>query len=177
MFTNSTYIVTFSPKLSSPKLFLYFWVKSKYFFCSYAFYQLNNFCGTIRWNTLYQKMNMIIICPYLDKINLITLINAKAYFFRTYFYGFRENYPPIFCRTYKMIQQNSNIMTFMYILTHIVKIYLIFEAELRGIRPKEIKTINRLKNKFQIVFCFPSIFSTVMYRSTNDQIMQTTYMY
>jgi hypothetical protein len=43
-----------------------------------------------------------------------------------------------------MIQQNSYIMAFMYILTHIAKIYLIFEAELRGIRPNEIKHKNNI---------------------------------
>lgn len=38
MLAHGVYIKAFSLKLTTPKLFLYFWVKSKYFFCRYAFY-------------------------------------------------------------------------------------------------------------------------------------------
>lgn len=83
MFTHSIDIKTFCPKLSTPKLFSYFWMKSKYLFCRYALYYLNYFRGTIHRNTLYQKMNMILICPNLYKTNLITLRNSNANFFQT----------------------------------------------------------------------------------------------
>jgi len=83
MFTHSIYIKTFCPKLSTPELFFYFRVKSKYLFCSYALYYLNYFRGAIHRNTLYQKMNMIFICPNFYKINLITIGNTNANVFQT----------------------------------------------------------------------------------------------
>ena len=78
MFTQLIYIETFSSKLTTHELFLYFWVKSKYIFCSYAFYYLNYLCGIIRRNTLDQKMNMVFICSNLYKINYLTLINTDS---------------------------------------------------------------------------------------------------
>jgi uncharacterized protein (TIGR02145 family) len=54
-------------------------------------------------------------------------------------------------------------MTFMYIFTHIAKIYLIFEAELRGIRPNEIKIIkiNVTDNPNIVIDVDGNIYNTV----------------
>ena len=59
MLTNCIYIKSFSPKLASPKLFLYFWMKSEYFLCCNALYYLNYFHWTIHRDTLYPKMNIL----------------------------------------------------------------------------------------------------------------------
>ena len=106
MATNSINIKSFCPKLTSPKFLLYFWMKFENLLCCNAFYRLNYPCWTLHWNTLYQKMNMVIICTYLNKQNFKTLGNLKANFFQTLVNRWTEYNSSVFCRTDKMIQQN-----------------------------------------------------------------------
>ena len=106
MTTNGIDIKSFCPKLSSPKFLLYLWMKFEYLFCCNAFYRLNYPCWTLHWNTLNQKMNMVIICTNLNKRNFKTLGNLKANFFQTLINRCVEYNPKVFCGTNKMIQQN-----------------------------------------------------------------------
>ena len=59
--TNRIYLVSITPKLTSPKLGLHLWMKSKQFFCRNTFYRLYNILSRHHWHTLYHKMNTILV--------------------------------------------------------------------------------------------------------------------
>src|SRR5680860_242752 len=83
MTTDRSNIKPFCPKLTSPKILFHLWMKFENLLCCNAFYRLNYPCWTLHWNTLNQKMNVVIICTNLNKRNFKTLGNLKAYFFQT----------------------------------------------------------------------------------------------
>ncbi len=99
------YIVPITPKLTTPKLYLHLWMKPKQFFCRYTLYGLNNIFGRYHWNTLYHKMNMVLICANFNKMYFKPLLYIPAYLNQTFFYCFRQNTSSIFYRTNQMIQQ------------------------------------------------------------------------
>ena len=103
--TDCVNVKTFCPKLPSPKLILYFWMKLEYLFCRDAFNCLNYSCCTKHRYTLYQKMNMVIVGPNLNKEYLIPFRYFKANFFQALVNGFCEYNTSVFGRANKMIQQ------------------------------------------------------------------------
>jgi hypothetical protein len=105
MTTNCINIKSFCPKLASPKLLFYFWMKLGNLFRPVTFHYLDYPCWTNRWYALYQKMNMIFIHSDLNKSYFRSLRNLKTNLFKARIDSFRRNYPPIFGWTYKMIQQ------------------------------------------------------------------------
>ena len=105
MTTNRINIKTFCPKLSSPKFLFNLWMKFENLLCCNAFYHLNYPRWTLHWNTLNQKMNVVIICTNLNKRNLKTLGYLKANFSQTIVNSGVEYNSTVFGRTDKMIQQ------------------------------------------------------------------------
>ena len=103
--TNRIYIVPITPKLTTPKLSFHLWMKSKQFFCRNTLYCLNNILGRHHRNTLYHKMNVVLICTNLHKMYFKPLLDIPAYINQTPFHGFRQNISSIFYRTNQMIQQ------------------------------------------------------------------------
>ncbi len=105
MTTNRINIKTFCPKLTTPKFLLDFRMNFENLLCCNTFYRLNYPSWALHWNTLNQKMNVVIICTNFNKRNLKTLGNFKANYFQTLVNRFIEYNSAIFCRTHKMIQQ------------------------------------------------------------------------
>src|SRR4030042_4880269 len=139
MTTNCINIKSFCPKFTTPKFFLYFWMKLEYFFCRDTFYCLDYPCWTHHWYTLYQKMNVILIGSNLYKSYFKSFRNFKTNLLQTLINRFRKNYSTIFGRTNKMIKQYCYVMTLMDKFTHITKLIIYTEAELRGTNPIEIR--------------------------------------
>jgi len=71
MTSNRIDIVSFGPKLPTPKLLFHFWVKFENLFGRDALDSLDNLAWAHRWNTLYQKMNMVFIRSNFNELNLI----------------------------------------------------------------------------------------------------------
>ena len=105
--------ISICPKFPSPKFGLHFRMFLKYLFCCNTFQNRDDARCTHFWNRLYQKMNVIFICPDLQKMYFISLLNLHTYFLQSFIYCFTEDHSAIFGRTYKMIQQYRNIMRFM----------------------------------------------------------------
>ena len=100
-------------KFSSPKLFFHLWILPENLSCCNTFHNRYNLCRTYSRYRLYQKVDMIVVRPYLKKVNFISLLNFKTCILQRFINLFTYNYSPIFGRTYKMIQQYRNIMRFM----------------------------------------------------------------
>ena len=114
-FANRIHKISICPKFSSPQIFFHLRMLLEYFSGRYTFYHPYDFAGTFSWNRLNQKMNMIFVCPNLKEVNLISLLNLKTNFFHRYIDLFTEHNSSIFGRTNKMVQQDRNIMRFMYV--------------------------------------------------------------
>ena len=104
--------ISICPKFSAPKLGLHFRMFLKYLFCCNTFQNRDNGRCTHFGNGLYQKMNVILVCP-----------NLQTYFLQSLIYCFAEYHSAIFGRTHKMIQQYRNIMRFMnvFVFAHTYK--------------------------------------------------------
>jgi len=96
-------IESLCPKFSTPKFLFYFRVEPQYFLRCDTLYNPDYVGRAQHGNTLYQKMNMILVRPNLYKINLVPLRYLKAYFLQTFINCFRKNNSTILCRTYVMI--------------------------------------------------------------------------
>jgi len=115
--------ISICPKFTSPKSGLYFRMFYKYLFCYNTFQNRDDVRCTHFGYRLNQKMNVIFVCPYLPKMNLISLLNLNTYFLQRLIYCFAEYHSAIFGWTYKMIQQYRNIMRFMnvFVFAHTYK--------------------------------------------------------
>src|SRR3954447_13060470 len=122
MSAYGVHIVALCPKFPTPKLLFYFRMQPENLLRCNTFYCPNYLRRTHRGNTLYQKMNMILVCSYLYKLHLVSFRYFNAYFLQAFINCFRKNNSPIFCRAHIMIQQNRYIMTLMDIFTHHIKI-------------------------------------------------------
>ena len=79
---------------------------------------------------------MVLVGSNLYENDLISFRYFKANLLQTLINGLCENYSTIFGWTDKVIQQNSYIMTLMYVYIHSLnKVNSLFEAELRGTNP------------------------------------------
>ena len=98
------HIVTLCPKFPSPKFLFYFRVQPEYLLRCDTLYCPDYLRRAQGGNTLYQKMDMILVCSNLYKLNLIPFQYLKAYLLQTIINCFRKNNSPILCRTYIIIQ-------------------------------------------------------------------------
>jgi len=58
---------------------------------------------------------MVFVSAYFQKMNLIALLNLQTNSFQRLINCFANYHSAIFGRTYKVIQQNRDIMRFMYV--------------------------------------------------------------
>ncbi len=140
MTTNRIDIVTFGPKLTAPKLFFYLWVKFEDLFGGDTLYCLDNLAGTFRWNTLYQKVYMVFISSNFNELNLLPLRYLKAAVFQTLVNFFSESNASVLRRVNKVVQEYWNIVTFMYIFTHISKVIIFSKKSFGELTPNKIRS-------------------------------------
>ena len=98
--------ITICPKFSAPKLGFHFWVLFENLFGRDTFQHGDDYSRTQLGNTLNQKMNMILVCANLQKVNLVSFLNFHANIFQRLINCFAKDNPAIFGRTNKMIQQH-----------------------------------------------------------------------
>ena len=104
MFAHRVHIVSLCPKFPTPKFLFYFRVEPENLLRCDTLYCPDYLGRAQHGNTLYQKMNMILVRSNLYKLNLIPFRYLQAYFLQTFINSFRKNNSPILCRTYVMIQ-------------------------------------------------------------------------
>ncbi len=89
--------------MSAPELILHLWVPSQYLFRRDTLYG----CYYLRWrlyrNTLYQKMYMILIRSYFNKIYLVPLTNTGTRLLQCLLYQCRKYLPTVLHRAHYMI--------------------------------------------------------------------------
>ena len=122
MLSDSIRVITAGPKRTSPKFFFYLRVQPEYLTGSYTLYNRHYPCHCQTRNTLDQKMNVIALYSYFNKMKLISLTYTQANYFQPFIYLICEDFSSIFCRKNKMIQKKCLIMTLEYMITHRITI-------------------------------------------------------
>jgi len=105
MTSNCIDIIPFGPELATPKLLFHLRMKTENLFSRDALDSLDNLAWTHRWNTLYQKMNVVVVGSNFNKLNLIPLQYLKANVFQALVNSIIEYNPAIFCRAYKVVEK------------------------------------------------------------------------
>ena len=118
-------VVATRPYIASPQHRFDFGMAQEYLFRCNTFYRCYYPSYIIRWNTLHQKMNMIIVRSNLNKNNLVSLLNPNTRLFQCCRHLSAKYLPAVFCRTYDMVQQQGLIMTFEYVFTHIINLHIL----------------------------------------------------
>ncbi len=139
MSSNRTNIKPFCPKFSSPQLLPDFWMKLENLFRCNTFYCLNDSSWAQHWNTLYQKMNVVVICTNLNKKNFKTLRDFNTYLFQTFINLFVKNDSPVLSWTYKMVKKYGNIMTLMNKFAHITNLKLFSKQSFGELTPLRLE--------------------------------------
>lgn len=95
---------------------------------------------------------MVFIHSYFYKPDLITFAYANTNFFQTLFYRICEDFSPILCRKYQVIQQQTFIVAFVdMFIFHNASQYTSFplRCKHRGIYPPSIKNLIAIINQNQ----------------------------
>lgn len=93
--------------------------------------QGNDFSHAVSRNRLNQKVNVVFICTYFQKLQLVTLFYFETRLFYFLINHIIEHHTTVFCWKYQMIQQYRYIMALMYVLAHMN----ILRRKRRGIEP------------------------------------------
>jgi hypothetical protein len=118
MFTNRADVISLPPKFTTPQNLLDLRNLPEYLSGCYALDGLHHLLGAISWNRLYQKVHMVLIHTNLQKLYLVTLRYLHAYVSNYSLHPFIKNNPPVFGRTYNVIDQYRNMVSLVYKLAH-----------------------------------------------------------
>ncbi len=89
-------MVATRPKPTAPEHLLDLWMKAKNLFGSDALDSTDYLFGSVHWNALNQKMNMIAIQTDLQKVNFIPLFYFQANILESGRNLCTQYFPPIF---------------------------------------------------------------------------------
>ena len=123
------------PKFATPQLLLDLWATSEYLSRRHALQHPHNLRHTICRYRLNQKMYMILVRPYFQKLYLVTLLNFQTYFFQNLINPVVKHCSSVLCRKYQVIHQHRYVVALMDIFAHPRSL----RRKRRGIQPEEIK--------------------------------------
>ena len=130
-------IVAAGPELAAPEKLLDLRMSQENLLCGDTFRDLGNLGGLHHGYGLDQKVDMVFIGSYFDKVEFIGWSEFYADFLEGCFHGPRKHLPSILCRTNQMVQETVDIVSFPYVFCHTESIpWLMLKehprAELRG---------------------------------------------
>ena len=134
--TNSTCKITITPEFTSPEYFLYIRTTAKYLPCRQTLDHLHDLFNTICRHRLNQEMHVVIICPYLQELQLISLLDLQTDISQLLICCIVKNGSSILCRKYQVIHQCRYIMALVNIFAH----SLIFAASCGEYNPKSSRS-------------------------------------
>lgn len=135
MLSNRTCEKTIRPKFATPQLFLDLWATPEYLSRRHALQHPHNLRHTVCRYRLNQKMNMILVRPYLQKLHLVAFLNLQTYLFQNFINPAVELCSSVLCRKYQVVHQHRYVVTLMDIFAHPRSL----RRKRRGIQPEEIQ--------------------------------------
>jgi putative transposase len=96
--------------------------------------QRHDFGDAVRWHRLNEEMNVVLVRPYLQKLDLVAFCNLKADLFQNLINPFVENRSPTLCRKHHVVHQHRHVVALVNVFAHPR-----LRRKRRGIRPVEIE--------------------------------------
>lgn len=112
------HVVAARPELAAPEHLFDLRVQTENFSRRNALYRPDYFLRGVHRNTLYQKMDMVPVQAYFQKMNLVPLLDLKTDFLEGLRNGIAQYFSPIFDRANKMIQKQAFVMVLVDMLAH-----------------------------------------------------------
>lgn len=146
--TNSINVISTRPNRSSPQKQFYFGMQPLYFSACYRLHHLYNSIRSYRWNTLHQKVYVVIVASYFNENYFVPFFNLLTGFFQRFFNCIGKQLFAIFNWTNQVIKQQILIMTFYYMFAHKTKLTFFVSSDSRvGVYLESIKHQCRLVKK------------------------------
>ena len=118
VFSDGRDIVAIGPEFSTPELFLHFRDSGKDLSRDDTFHGSSDLGRSIGGNRLDEKVNMLFVCAYFKKVDLVTIGDILAYLFHDHVHFLGQHNSPVFGRTDEMIDENTDIVSFVDIYAH-----------------------------------------------------------
>src|ERR1039457_4192660 len=148
MFADRTCEETVCPEFASPQLFLDLGAPPENLAGRHALQHPDDLRHTVGRHGLNQKMYVILVRAYLQKLHLVALRNFQAHFFQHFINAVVEHCSSVFCQKYQVVHQHRYVVAFVDIFAHPQSL----RRKRRGIRPEEIKAKNRIAKFIFIPF-------------------------
>lgn len=116
--SDSIHIISACPKFAAPKHPFYFGMEPENLLGRDALDRTDYHFRSVRRNTLDQKMNLVAIKTYFQKMDIIPLLYTKTNLFERRRNVITKYISPIFDWTNKMIKQQALVMPLVNVITH-----------------------------------------------------------
>ena len=130
--------VTLRPKLSAPSLLLYRRAAFENLARRQTLYQHHDPRHVVTRHRLHPKVDMVLVCSDLHKLQRIALGNPQTYFREYLTHSLVKYCSSLLRRKDQVVRQNRNIMTLVYVLAHPAR----RRRKRRGIEPRGALKIN-----------------------------------
>ena len=115
---DCVHIVTICPEFATPQFAFHFWCSFEDFAGCQTLHDPDDLGRTIGRYRLDEKMNMILICPDFDELDLISLGDLETDLLQNLIYFLIKHHSSIPGRTDIMIDQHRYMVALPYQLTH-----------------------------------------------------------
>jgi hypothetical protein len=136
MLSNRACEKTIRPKFATPQLFLDLGATPEYLSRRHALQHSHDLRHTVSRYRLNQKMNMILVCAYLQKLHLVAFRNFQTYLFQNFINPVVKHCSSVLCRKYQVVHQHRYVVALVDIFAHPQSL----RRKRRGIQPEEIKS-------------------------------------
>ncbi len=137
MLSNRACEKTVSPKFATPQLFLDLWATPEYLSRSHALQHPHDLRHAISRYRLNQKINMILVRSYLQKLHLVAFPNFQTYLFQNFISPVVEHCSSVLCRKYQVVHQHRYVVALVDIFAHPQNL----RRKRRGIQPEKQLTL------------------------------------
>jgi hypothetical protein len=132
-------VVTVRPEFSSPELFLDFRHSGEDLSRRDAFHDASDLGRSIRRDGLDEKVDMVLVRAYLEKVDLVTKGDVLADFLHDHVHFLGDDRSSVLGRTDEVVDQNADVVTFVDIGAHAIQYtsHSCFAGAVRG-KPRGI---------------------------------------
>lgn len=109
MFPNRACKKIIRPEFITPQLFLDLWATPEYLSCRYVLQHPQNLRHTVCQYQLDQKMDMVFVPRYLQKLHLVAILNFQTYHFQNLINLAVKHCSLILCRKYQVLRSTVTL--------------------------------------------------------------------
>ena len=131
MFAYSTCKISVCLELASPEFLFNLRTTSESFSCCKTLDNRDYLRHTVNWDWLYEEMDVVFVCTYLQEFHLIPVLDFYTHPFHYRIHILIKYDTSVFCRKDQVIYENGNIVPLVCVFAHMVNL----RRKRRGIQP------------------------------------------